>query len=191
MTEKLALSPNSLNNYFPINYENIIGYPSLSFNYEFSSINYNNDFTQKLRKSNYPKKKVTTIDETFDLINKYRKEKNSEIINNYNNIIYSNDQRNNKKLEFSKSSDKILKSNKFQFNYEYNNKSIAKISKEIIKFKNKMNKDKEYLNNIQNKLLNQYNNSVEGQKIIFNGKINDGINKRRAYSLTNRGQGNN
>ena len=187
MTEKTALSYNLLKEYYPSKLDNIIKFPAISLNNEFPSYNYNTDYIIKNKNTNYLKKNNSSIKQTIDLFNKYYKTQNSDIINKYNNINYSNQQRKNKKMEFNKSMDKISKSKKIQFDYEYNNKSIAKINKEIIKFKNKMNKDKEYLNYIQNELFPKY----EDQKNIYNDIKNDNIKvKRRSYSLTNRGNNN-
>ena len=182
MNDKLALNQDSLNQYSSLNYENLNKYPTFSSNYEYTSLKYKNN-------SNYHGKKInTTIEEAFDLLNKYGKTRNYDIISNYNNLVYSNEQRKEKKLEFSKSMDKILKSNKYELNYIYNNKSLSQINKEIIKFKDKMNKDKNYLKNIQNKIFYEYELLGEGQKRFYNNPLNEDIikNKKRAYSLTNR-----
>ena len=193
MTEKIALNLNSFNAYLPPKLDNIIKFPSSSLNYEFSSYNYNTDFISQNKKANYPNKNNSSIKENADLINKSNKTRNSDIINKYNNIIYSNEKRKNKKMELNKSMDKILKSKKIQFDYEYNNKSINKINKEIIKFKDKMNKDKEYLNYIQNELFPKYEKSYGEQNNIYNDIKKDYLikDKRRSYSLTNRGHYNN
>ena len=179
MNDKLTLNKDSLNQYSSLNYENINKYPTYSPSYEYSSHKYQNN-------PNYHRKKIkNTLEETFDLLNKYRKTRNYDIISNFNKIIYLNEQRKEKKLEFSKSMEKITNSsNDYKLNYIYNNKSLAQINKEIMKFKDKMNSDKTYLNNIQNKIYLQYELSGEGQKRFLNEDIIK--NKKRAYSLTNR-----
>ena len=161
MSERIALNQNFINPYYPSPYyENLLKYPSYSLNYE-NSYNYpsTNDYITK----NQSRK------QTYDIINKYRITRNSDVISNYNNMYNPNEIKKNKKIEFSKSMDKIIKQNK----PGYNNKSIDKINKEILKFKNKMHKDKEYLNFIQSKLITPSANDIKYEK-------------RRAYSLTNR-----
>ena len=161
MSERIALNQNFINPYYPSSYcENLLKYPSYSLNYD-NLYNYpgTNDYITKNQ----------TRKQTYDIINKYRITRNSDVISNYNNIYNSNEIKKNKKIEFSKSMDKIIKQNKFG----YNNKSLDKINKEILKFKNKMHKDKEYLNLIQSKLITPSANDIKYEK-------------RRAYSLTNR-----
>ena len=160
MSEKIALIQNTLNPYHPASfYENMLKYSSNPLNYDIS-YNYNiNNYNTKNH----------NIKQAYDTINKYRIIRNSAINTNFNNVYNSQELKKNKKLEISKSMDKITKQNK----YSYNSKSIDNINKEIIKFKNKMHKDKEYLNYIQNKLITQNDNDIKNEK-------------RRAYSLTNR-----
>ena len=123
----------------------------------------------------------------YNLMNKYRTQRNYYEINNYNNIIYKGLIK-DKKLEYNNNlKDNYLKSNEFKLNYSYKNKMIAQINNEIIKFKDKMNKDKKYLNNIQNKLFSEYDITDDSQK-IYNESLSEENMKyrKRAHSLTNR-----
>ena len=187
MNNKIALSKNSSDIYSPSQYLNILNYPFNSCKCHYSTCGYNCDCFCHYKNHSYKQYNCTLEQKTFDLINDYCKTRNTDIITNYNNIIYSNQQRKNKKVEFSKSLEKKIKPYEYQINYTYDNKSLHEINKEIIKFKNKMNKDKEYLNNIQSKLFTNTNTANEVQKTFINDSSNENIKlRKRAYSLSNR-----
>ena len=203
MSIKNALNQDLFESYSPINNGNTNRYSLNSCHCQYSMCNDDCKCLCHIQKLNYYKKGNKTIEQTFDLINKYRKTRNTNtstnLLNNINNLIDSNEQRKNKKLEISKSMDRILKPNEFGLNFIYNdnrneNKSLAKISKEINQFKDKMNKDKEYLNNIQNKLFNSDigaiapNSSVSS--LYYNNELNDNKKiRKRTFSLSNRNFG--
>ena len=203
MKNKNALNQHLLDSYSSLNNDTINKYSLNSCNCQYSMCNQDCECLCHIQKLNYNKKGNKTIEQTFDLINNYRKTRNTNtntnFLNNINNLIDSNEQRKIKKLEFSKSMDRILKPNAFGLNFNYNdnlngNKTLAKISKEINQFKDKMNKDKEYLNNIQNKLFNSDigaivpNSSV--YSLYYNNEQNDNKkNRKRNLSLSNRNFG--
>jgi len=204
MKNKNALNKDLLESYSSLNNGNTNKYLLNSCNCQYSICNHDCECLCHTQKLNYNNKKSNkTIEQTFDLINKYRKTRNTNnntnLINNINNLIDSNDQRKNKKLEFSKSMDRILKPNDFRFNLNYidnsnENKTLAKITKEINQFKDKMNKDKEYLNNIQNKLFNSdigaiAPNSSVSSLYYTNELIDNKKNRRKTFSLSNRNFG--
>ena len=203
MKNKNALNQHLFDSYSSLNNGNTNKFLLNSCKCQYSICNQDCECLCHVQKVNYNKKSNKTIEQTFDLINNYKKTRNTNInansLNNINNLIDSNDQKKNKKLEFSKSMDRILKPNDFRFNFNYNdnsneNKTLAKISKEINQFKDKMNKDKEYLNNIQYKLFTSDigaiapNSSVSS--LYYNNEINDNKkNRKRTFSLSNRNFG--
>ena len=203
MKNKNALNQHLFDSYSSLNNGNTNKFLLNSCKCQYSICNQDCECLCHVQKVNYNKKSNKTIEQTFDLINNYKKTRNTNInansLNNINNLIDSNDQKKNKKLEFSKSMDRILKPNDFRFNFNYNdnsneNKTLAKISKEINQFKDKMNKDKEYLNNIQYKLFTSDigaiapNSSVSS--LYYNNEINDNRkNRKRTFSLSNRNFG--
>ena len=186
MNKKSALIKNLSDVYSPSKYLNSQKYPFNICKCQYSSFNYKYD-----NFCNYKNLGVKnfnfTAGKVYDLSNDYDKPRNTDIINN-NNLKYSNEKRKNKKVEYSKSMDKVLKPpHEYQINYTYDNKSLLQINKEIIKFKNKMNKDKEYLKYIHNKILTNSNINRENQK-SFNDCTSRDYTKlrKRAYSLSNR-----
>ena len=192
MNEKYALNRDSIEVYSLSNYGKQIKYPLNSCNCQYSICTFDCDCFCHKQKIDYYKKNNNTIEQTFDFINKYKKTRNASA--NNKNIDYTNNFTKNKKLEFSKSMDKILRNNDPKPNYIYNHKkneskSFAYINKEISQFKDKMNKDKEYLNNIQNKLFNP-SDKTETIKtnfsIYYNDSLNDKKNRKKSFSLSNR-----
>ena len=196
MKNNIALNQDIFDIYPSLNYENRIKYPLNSCNCQYSLCDNNCNCNCHIQRMNYHKKSTKTIEQTFDLINNYRNKRNTAV-NDKINIVYSDAQRNDIKLEYSKSMDKVKNSNQYEDKlfYNYNNnkveerKSLAKINNEINQFKDKMNKDKEYLNNIQNKLFNTEMNKYSNMSSIhYNDTINESTikNRKRAFSLTNK-----
>ena len=196
MKNNIALNQDIFDKYSSLNYENKIKYPFNSCNCQYSLCGHNCNCNCHIQRMNIHKKSTKTIEQTFDLINNYRKKRNTTVIDNINNV-YSNAQRNNIKLEYSKSVEKVLNSNQYEDKlfYNYNNtkveesKSLAKINKEINQFKDKMNKDKEYLNNIQNKLFNTEIDKFSNMSSIhYNDTVKESTikNRKRAFSLNNK-----
>ena len=200
MNIKLALSQNPYGVYSPSNYENIIRHTFTSCNCQYSLCNIDCDCNCHFQNKNYYHKNDKTIEKHFNSINDYHKTRILNEFNNINSISYLNNQINNKKVEYSKSLDKKLTSNEIQLNFEYDNKnridnskSFDKINKEISQFKDKMNKDKEYLNNIKNQLFNH--SDMSAQTPIRESYVNENNitnenykNKKRSVSLSYRTQ---
>ena len=197
MKNNIALNQDILDIYPSLNYENRIKYPFNSCNCQYSLCDNNCNCICHIQRLNNHKKSTKTIEQTFDLINNYRNKRNTTVFDNIKNV-YSAAQRNDIKLEYNKSVDKVLNSNLYEDKlfYNYNNKkveeskSLTKINNEINQFKNKMNKDKEYLNNIQNKIFNteidKYSSNMSS--IHYNDTINESSikNRKRAFSLSNK-----
>jgi len=196
MKNNIALNQDIFDLYPSLNYENRIKYPLNSCNCQYSLCDSNCNCNCHIQRMNYHKKSTKTIEQTFDLINNYRNKRNTAV-NDKINIVYSDAQRNDIKLEYSKSMDKVKNSNQYKDKlfYNYNNnkveerKSLAKLNNEINQFKDKMNKDKEYLNNIQNKLFNTEMDKYSNMSSIhYNDTITESTikNRKRAFSLTNK-----
>ena len=196
MKNKIALNQDIFDIYPSLNYENRIKYSFNSCNCQYSLCDHNCECNCHMQRMKYHNKSTKTIEQTFDLINNYRKKRNTTVINNINNV-YSNAQRNNAKLEYSKSVDKVLNSNQYKDKlfYTYNDnkidesKSLAILNNEISQFKDKMNRDKDYLNNIPNKLFNTEIDKFSNMSSIhYNDTINESTikNRKRAFSLTNK-----
>ena len=197
MKNNIALNQDILDIYPSLNYENRIKYPFNSCNCQYSLCDNNCNCFCHIQTLNNHKKSTKTIEQTFDLINNYRNKRNTTVFDNIKNV-YSAAQRNDIKLEYNKSADKVLNSNLYEDKlfYNYNNKkveenkSLTKINNEINQFKDKMNKDKEYLNNIQNKIFNteidKYSSNMSS--IHYNDTINESSikNRKRAFSLSNK-----
>ena len=197
MKNNIALNQDILDIYPSLNYENRIKYPFNSCNCQYSLCDNNCNCICHIQRLNHHKKSSKTIEQTFDLINNYRNKRNTTVFDNIKNV-YSAAQRNDIKLEYNKSADKVLNSNLYEDKlfYNYNNKkveenkSLTKINNEINQFKDKMNKDKEYLNNIQNKIFNteidKYSSNMSS--IHYNDTINESSikNRKRAFSLSNK-----
>ena len=197
MKNNIALNQDILDIYPSLNYENRIKYPFNSCNCQYSLCDNNCNCICHIQRLNNHKKSTKTIEQTFDLINNYRNKRNTTVFDNIKNV-YSAAQRNDIKLEYNKSVDKVLNSNLYEDKlfYNYNNKkveeskSLTKINNEINQFKDKMNKDKEYLNNIQNKIFNteidKYSSNMSS--IHYNDTINESSikNRKRAFSLSNK-----
>ena len=198
MNYKFALNKKSLVINMPHNYQNIIKYQNNSCKCQHSLCNCDYDCIYPIEKNNFYQKNNKMKEFNSNLINNYQRTRNTNDFNNNNNLSNLNDIRKNKRLEFSRSVEKILRNNDIQLNFSYNNKtridenkSFDKISKEIKQFKEKMNKDKEYLNNIQNKLFNPADMSSETpinkSFLYYNDLMNENIkNKKRSFSLSYR-----
>ena len=119
MNNKIALIKNSSEIYSPSQYLNMLNYPFNSCNCHYSTCSYNCDCFCHYKSHSYKQYNCTLEQKTFDLINDYCKTRNTDIITNYNNIIYSNQQRKNKKIEFSKSLEKKIKPYEYQINYTF------------------------------------------------------------------------
>ena len=187
MKNNFALNQDIFDLYPSLNYENRIKYPLNSCNCQYSLCDSNCNCNCHIQRMNYHKKSTKTIEQTFDLINNYRNKRNTAV-NDKINIVYSDAQRNDIKLEYSKSMDKVKNSNQYEDKlfYNYNNnkveerKSLAKLNNEINQFKDKMNKDKEYLNNIQNKLFNTEMDKYSNMSSIhYNDTITESTIKKR------------